>query len=70
MRLGKSRQSSEQSSAPDQVAVSAGARQKMGMIVGQTRPFLINVALTVIHDGDHGGIVQYRRCPLPPFTQR
>src|SRR4029077_1174183 len=67
MRLGKSRQSSEQSRAPDHVAISAGARQKMGMIVGQARPFLINVALTVIHDGDHGGILQYCLCPLAPF---
>ena len=45
MRLGKALESGEQSRPPDHVAIPAGARQKVHMIVGQARPFLVNVAL-------------------------
>src|SRR5208282_3664389 len=60
MGLGEAGQGGEQLAAVGEVAILAGARQKLRAGVRQARPFLVNVALAVVHDGDHRGLAQHR----------
>jgi hypothetical protein len=56
----KGRHCRKQLAAASQSAIAAGAREQMGPRVGQARPFLIDIALAVIHDGDEASLTQHR----------
>ena len=58
--LGKAGERREQAAAIGQAAIPTGARQKMGSPIRQASPFLVDVTLAVVDDGDHGGLRQRR----------
>ena len=43
-----------------EVAITAGARQKARAVIWQASPFLVDVALAIIDQRDHGGFGQHR----------
>jgi hypothetical protein len=58
VRFNKSTHRLEQTAAPRQSAVAAGARQQVGALVRQASPFFVDIAFSVIEDRDPGGFGQ------------